>query len=688
MTLMLPMLSIAQAPTPQDAVNGTPTPQALQPAAAPSMPEKGLSTVIHLDGADGGRAFGGVGAISGGGGNSRLLIDYPAAQRDQILDYLFKPGYGASLQVLKIEIGGDANSTDGSEPSIEHTQGVVDCGAGYEFWLAEQAKLRNPKIKLYGLAWAAPGWIGDGRFWSQDMVSYLMSWLDCAKSHNLSIDYLGGWNERGFNKEWYENLHTALVARHSAIQIVGDDSGWKVADAMVDDPDFAKAIDIIGVHYSCQGGDGGNANSCHSTPNALKLDKPLWDSENGSQDEDSGAGPLIRAITRGYIDAKMSGLLNWPLLAAITSNLPYPTVGLMTAPQPWSGQYSVGKSLWVMAQVAQFTQPGWQFLDDGVGYLGDDRVNGSYVSLRSESGEDATTIVETTTASRPSQVSFVTSSRLQNKPVHVWTTNLGTDQPQDDDFLHVTDLHPDAAGSYQFTLLPGYIYTFSTVASAGKGRAISPPLRPLELPYRDNFDNYRVAGEARYTSDMQGSFEVEPCVGRPGKCLQQMAPLKPIEWQEDSDAFTLIGDPDWSNYAVSVDAQFVKPGSVVLIGHAGVQKRPQSKQQGYYFQVASTGGWLLYKLSMNGAQTPLGSGTFTPLGVGHWAKLTLSFDGDDITGSINGRSIVEVHDDAYQTGQIGLGLTSYDLDQFDNLEITPTPTTRSAPTKRLQTGSN
>ncbi|WP_327389558.1 hypothetical protein [Streptomyces sp. 3213.3] len=35
----------------------------------------------------------------GCGGNSRLLRDYPAAQRSQILDHLFKPGYGANLQL-------------------------------------------------------------------------------------------------------------------------------------------------------------------------------------------------------------------------------------------------------------------------------------------------------------------------------------------------------------------------------------------------------------------------------------------------------------------------------------------------------------------------------------------------------------------------------------------------------------
>ena len=154
------------------------------------------ATTITVDGGQSGRTFDGIGAISGGGGNSRLLRDYPAAQQSQILDYLFKPDYGANLQLLKLEIGGDANSTDGSEPSIEHTKGQINCDAGYEFWLAEQAKARNPDIKLYGLAWAAPGWI-DGGFWSTDTIDYLITWLDCARQHGLTVSYLGGWNEKG-----------------------------------------------------------------------------------------------------------------------------------------------------------------------------------------------------------------------------------------------------------------------------------------------------------------------------------------------------------------------------------------------------------------------------------------------------------------------------------------------------------
>jgi hypothetical protein len=66
---------------------------------------------IAIDGRSAGKTFDGLGAVSAGG-STRLLVDYPEPQRSRILDYLFKPGYGAALQHLKVEIGADAQSTD------------------------------------------------------------------------------------------------------------------------------------------------------------------------------------------------------------------------------------------------------------------------------------------------------------------------------------------------------------------------------------------------------------------------------------------------------------------------------------------------------------------------------------------------------------------------------------------------
>src|SRR5256885_12635243 len=105
-----------------------------------------MKTVI-IDGSSKGRIYDGIGALSAGA-SSRLLIDYPEPQRSQILDYLFKPGYGAALQILKVEIGGDTNSTDGAEPSHMRTPTDLNCDRGYEWWLMEQAKKRNPNIVL------------------------------------------------------------------------------------------------------------------------------------------------------------------------------------------------------------------------------------------------------------------------------------------------------------------------------------------------------------------------------------------------------------------------------------------------------------------------------------------------------------------------------------------------------------
>jgi len=49
-----------------------------------------------------GPRFDGIGAISGGGGETVLLPAYPTPERNEILDYLFKPSFGAALHILKV----------------------------------------------------------------------------------------------------------------------------------------------------------------------------------------------------------------------------------------------------------------------------------------------------------------------------------------------------------------------------------------------------------------------------------------------------------------------------------------------------------------------------------------------------------------------------------------------------------
>lgn len=106
-----------------------------------------------------GRTYEGIGALSAGA-STRLLPDYEEPYCSQILDYLFKPKYGASLNHLKVEIGGDVNSTCGTEPSHNRDGSQRDYTRGYEWWLMKEAKKRNEEIKLDVLQWGAPYWIG------------------------------------------------------------------------------------------------------------------------------------------------------------------------------------------------------------------------------------------------------------------------------------------------------------------------------------------------------------------------------------------------------------------------------------------------------------------------------------------------------------------------------------------------
>lgn len=64
---------------------------------------------------------------------SQLLMDYDPKVSSDILDYLFLPNFGLNLQLLKVEVGGDADATEGAEPSHMHYAGDENYNRGYEW---------------------------------------------------------------------------------------------------------------------------------------------------------------------------------------------------------------------------------------------------------------------------------------------------------------------------------------------------------------------------------------------------------------------------------------------------------------------------------------------------------------------------------------------------------------------------
>jgi hypothetical protein len=121
------------------------------------------------------------------------------------------------------------------------------------------------------------------------MINYLISWLGCAKSHGLTVNHLGGeQNERGYSASWIESLRSALnSAGYASTQIVGGDNfGWSIASDMASTSALDSAVGVVGSHYPC--GYLSSMTSCPSTSTAEALGKPLWASENGSEDAETG----------------------------------------------------------------------------------------------------------------------------------------------------------------------------------------------------------------------------------------------------------------------------------------------------------------------------------------------------------------------------------------------------------------
>ncbi|MGH3169114.1 MAG: discoidin domain-containing protein, partial [Trebonia sp.] len=338
-------------------------------------------------------------------------------------------------------------------------------------------------------------------------------------------------------------------------------------------------------------------------------------------------------------------------------------------------------SIWVMAHTAQFTAPGWRYLNSASVRLGG---GGSVATLRSPTSGNWSSIAETVGASEPQQVTYQVSGGLSAGPVQVWATNLNSSDSADW-FRHVGQVRP-SNGSFTLTLQPGYLYTVTTTTGQHKGSAPVPAAATMRLPYSENFNSYSAGSLARYVSDLGGAFQVEPCADASpagfavrglagGMCLQQMVTQQPVRWDgTDNYPVTVVGDPSWANYRASVSAMLEQPGYVELDARASA---PGNGLAGYHFRVSDSGQWSIYaqtggsSFGAAGTQTTLASGTVPSLGTGTWHRLGLEARGDEITASLDGQVLATVLDNAYPVGQIGLETSPWVAAQFDNLRVTP-----------------
>jgi hypothetical protein len=645
----------------------------LLPGGFPA-PAQQVQQQIVLDGASPGQTFYGIGAVSAGA-SSRLLIDYPEPYRSQILDYLFKPGYGASLQHLKVEIGADVNSTDGSEPSSMRSRFDHDYTRGYEWWLMSEAKKRNPNIVLDTLAWGAPGWVGGGNFYSDDMAEYVADFIQGAKkTWGLDIAYTGIWNEKHFESaEYVKMLRRVLDEHHLDTRIVccdeyprRDVDQWTILGAMGKDPALRNAVAVVSVHYPRVEG------KLTTPPAALSIGKPLWSSEDQPQSSASfilsrdwaiGGRSLAHLYNENYLKGGFTATEIWSPITSYYDILAAPNSGLMYANTPWSGHYDVQGAIWATAHTTQFAEPGWQYLERSCGDLSE---KGDYVALKSTDGSNWSVILETIDATNSQSVRFVVKGGLSTATVHVWETNA------QHTFDHVADV-PVRDGAFSYNFDPDSLYSLTTTTGQGKGDAQPPASAPFPLPYHDNFEDTPLRHTPRFLADQDGAFEVRACEARPGKCLEQQITERPIPWGPLPDPWTLAGDVHWTDYSIDADARFEAAGSAMLIGRidsADVFRNQAARlPSGYIFRVHGDGAWELLESAYNQVTRTLAQGQIGAAS-GTWHHLQLSFRGRQIVALLDGRQLASVQDDAHSHGMFGVG-SGWSRTQFDDLSVTP-----------------
>lgn len=619
---------------------------------------------ITLSGSDHGRVFEGVGAVSAGA-SSRLLVDYQDPYRSDILDYLFKPKFGAGFQHLKVEIGGGENSTCGSEPTHANTRAELSNpkNRGYELWLMREARARNPHILLDCLPWTFPAWIKNP--FTQDGTDWFIAFLDLAKKQHTPLNWVAAaWNERGTNRDWIvKSLRPTLDTRgykDVLLQAPDNSNGfWTDFDKYGNDAAYQSAVKAVGYHY-VNGREPWTVDEpgYPATEKAKASGKPLWDSEEWSQSGrkwgGSGANYVARMINKLYIRDRITKTEVWCPIASIYPELPWHGTGPMEAISPWSGHYEVWPGVWAIAHTTQFAQPGWQYLDGACGQISPTTWNGTYVTLKDPVTGDWSTIVCTDT---PTQVTFKIGNGLKRGEIHAWSSNAK------EQFVKQADLTPDANGVCQTQLEGNSIYSFTTTTGQTKG---SPPHpipaeRPFPFPFHEDFKSYASGQTPRYFSDQKGTFET---VNDPAKgmCLTQIAPQQGLLWQGGLVVpYTVFGDHAWTDYMVSADAKIV--GGQVEIG--GRYLSNHFKTLSYRFILEKTGEWKL-----NYQEATLAAGKPASFDSTAWHHLQLVFRGPHIEGWIDGKKLADVQDTKSTHGMVTLGC-SYDPNLFANIAITP-----------------
>lgn len=244
---------------------------------------------------------------------------------------------------------------------------------------------------------------------------------------------------------------------------------------------------------------------------------------------------------------------------------------LLTAAEPWSGNYIISPTVHIIAHHTQFAEPGWHYLaGEGMGTL---PGGGSYVTRVNTHTPTAelefSITIDVMGVGSPQTAAFalagLSPGRALPAALHVWTTTEAAP------FQQGADVPVAADGTFSLQLPADAMVSVTTTTgqSAPMPVAPVPPSAAFPFPYSETFEGYALQGYAKYFSDEGGLFIVDEIpasidtsgTAAGGQAYHNVIDVVPIVWETNPQPYTLIGNFNggptqraWTDYTVSVAA--------------------------------------------------------------------------------------------------------------------------------------
>ena len=391
------------------------------------------------------------------------------------------------------------------------------------------------------------------------------------------------------------------VADYHAIKLITSDQnyGTDMGTALLNDPELQAVIPAVGYHYNTDDGP-----DKPFTKIADQLHKEVWYSEGiapvtfgtlRTQDTTGiGIGGPMSALdvanrlVKSYARSRRSLYIFQPAIGGLYPGAKYPGKQLLEMDTPWSGYFQQDTvALAVMHHFTDFAVTGWrdQTAAKNWRYVPSATVSevagtenltqafgaASAMTLVAPDEADYTVVLINDTSAPQTYQIAVKNLAAATKPLHVWQT-WADKAGKIHDREKTTTLTP-VNGNVTVTIEPRAIISATTADFQPQALLPNPDVKtdqPLQqdpenhvlfhddYTYADMPADYltRRGGTPKYTTDMDGAFEVVEQDGKRGLQQKITEQSRALAWETQTDPNFTVGDIRWLNYAAALKFTF------------------------------------------------------------------------------------------------------------------------------------